>query len=123
MEIWILLADRYEVSNLGRFRRRNKCWPRRRSWVPPTWQYRYITGGVGSHGYRQVLLNGKFRYLHRIVLEAFVGPCPEGHECDHINRDKDNNELTNLRWVTPKENSANRRERRWWRRPKESLIR
>ena len=105
MEIWIMLADRYEVSNLGRFRRRNKCWPKHRSRVS---QYRYLTGAVNTHGYRKVHMNGKPRSLSRIVLEAFVGPCPEGHECDHKNRDKLDNGLANLHWVTPKENCANR---------------
>lgn len=47
------------------------------------------------------------RQVHRIVLEAFVGPCPEGMECCH---DPDhnplNNAIVNLRWGTPKENQA-----------------
>ena len=106
MEIWIMLADRYEVSNLGRFRRRNKSWPERRR---ARGQYRYITGAVNGCGYRQVWVNGKRRYLARIVLEAFVGPCPEGHECDHKNRDKLDNGLANLHWVTHSENNKNRR--------------
>ena len=46
--------------------------------------------------------------VHRLVLEAFVGPCPDGYQCDHINRIRDDNRLENLRWVTPKENQANR---------------
>lgn len=36
----------------------------------------------------------------RLVLEAFVGPCPEGMECCHNDGDRLNNHLENLRWDT-----------------------
>jgi hypothetical protein len=40
------------------------------------------------------------RHVHRIVLEAFVGPYPEGLECCHNDGDPANNRLDNLRWDT-----------------------
>lgn len=46
----------------------------------------------------------KSKYIHRAVLEAFIGPCPEGMECRHLDRDKYNNRLPNLCWGTSKEN-------------------
>jgi hypothetical protein len=43
--------------------------------------------------------------VHRLVLEAFVGPCPPGMECRHFpDRDPTNNRLENLRWGTAVEN-------------------
>lgn len=43
--------------------------------------------------------NKKHRhYIHRTVLEAFVGPAPEGMECCHWDGNKGNNALDNLRW-------------------------
>jgi len=42
--------------------------------------------------------------LHRLVLEVFVGPCPEGMECSHLDGKPANNHLENLRWTTHKEN-------------------
>jgi hypothetical protein len=42
--------------------------------------------------------------VHRLVLEAFVCPCPEGRECCHNDGDPANNALTNLRWNTRKAN-------------------
>jgi hypothetical protein len=40
-----------------------------------------------------------------MVLEAFVGPCPEDkHGGLHWDDDKDNNTLSNLRWGTMSEN-------------------
>jgi hypothetical protein len=47
--------------------------------------------------------------VQKLVLDAFVGPCPEGLERDHIDRDKHNNALSNLRYVTHAKNIRNRR--------------
>jgi len=41
---------------------------------------------------------------HALVLEAFVGPCPDGMECCHSNGVRDDNRLENLRWDTHKAN-------------------
>ena len=47
--------------------------------------------------------------VHRIVLEAFVGPCPEGMEACHFpDRDTRNNRLDNLRWDTKASNHRDR---------------
>lgn len=46
--------------------------------------------------------------IHRLVLEAFVGPCPEGMEGCHSDGDPKNNSLANLRWDTPAANWADR---------------
>lgn len=35
-------------------------------------------------------------YVHRAVLEAFVGPCPPNHEACHIDGNPGNNRLENL---------------------------
>ncbi len=50
----------------------------------------------------------KLLYVHRLVLEAFVGRCPEGLECCHGDGDTSNNRLSNLRWDTTKANMADR---------------
>lgn len=64
---------------------------------------------VTKHGYAEVILtkDGKQydKLVHRLVLEAFVGPCPPGMECCHgPDPDKLNNHVSNLRWGTRKEN-------------------
>lgn len=42
--------------------------------------------------------------VHRLVLEAFVGPRPEGKVCRHLNGDATDNHAENLKWGTYKEN-------------------
>lgn len=49
----------------------------------------------------------KNKRLHRIVAETFI-PNPDNKPCvDHIDGDKKNNSVSNLRWVTHKENNNN----------------
>jgi NUMOD4 motif/HNH endonuclease len=42
--------------------------------------------------------------IHRMVLEAFVGPCPEGMECRHGPGGSLDNRLVNLSWGTHLDN-------------------
>ena len=63
--------------------------------------------------YWRVILRGyekpKYFLVHRLVLLAFVGPCPPGMETCHKDGNSLNNKLTNLRWDTPKSNTEDRR--------------
>jgi hypothetical protein len=48
------------------------------------------------------------RLIHRLVLEAFQEPCPDGMEACHNNGVRDDNRLENLRWDTRSENQLDR---------------
>ena len=48
------------------------------------------------------------KLVHRLVLETFVGPCPDGMETRHLNGDPSDNRLANLAWGTPKENHTDK---------------
>lgn len=67
--------------------------------------------GMKQDGHLQVSLrgrDGKARSLlvHRLVIETFVGPKPEGMECRHLNGISTDNRLENLQWGTHKQNGA-----------------
>ncbi len=84
----------YLVSSLGRVYsgRSGKC----------------LAPQASNKGYLRVALrrDGEthLRHVHRLVLVAYVGPCPDGHESLHHDDDPSNNRLTNLRWGTRSEN-------------------
>lgn len=46
--------------------------------------------------------------VHRLVLLAFVGPCPDGMEGCHKDGNRANNRRDNLRWDTPESNWTDR---------------
>lgn len=63
-------------------------------------------------GYMQVSLSisGKVhdRYVHRLVCEAYHGPCPNDRECRHRNGVRSCNQPGNLQWATKAENEADK---------------
>ncbi len=65
---------------------------------------------VGKSGYLHVSIGPGVKLVHRLVLEAFVGPCPDGMESRHFpDRTRTNCALSNLSWATKKANQADRR--------------
>lgn len=66
--------------------------------------WRQLKPGRHSSGYQQFQFYDNYKrkpmFVHRLVLEAFVGPCPEGMEACHNDGDCTNNRLENLRWDT-----------------------
>lgn len=64
---------------------------------------------VSKSGHLYVFVHRKRKYIHRLVLETFVGVCPYGHECRHLDGDPTNNSLDNLSWGTRQENANDRR--------------
>jgi hypothetical protein len=76
----------------------------------PTYPWREIKPSIGKRGYPRANLriegNVKLVYFHTMILWAFVGPCPDGMECRHIDGNPLNNRIDNLVWGTPKENVA-----------------
>jgi ribosomal protein S14 len=102
----------YEVSDLGRVR----TIPRpllMRNGLTRMWGVRYFSLAVPSRGYKAAkLADGRRKAtiaVHRLVLEAFVGPCPEGMECCHGPGGRHDNRLSNLRWATHAENIADKK--------------
>lgn len=63
-------------------------------------------GSVNSEGYILIGLCGKFYRAHRLAWFCTYGEWPKS-EIDHINRDKTDNRICNLRDVTRQTNSEN----------------
>jgi hypothetical protein len=102
-------------------------------WRPLPWSPKYLVsnmgrvkgvrgnvmiGGLDTDGYHQVIIysydeTGKVhkrfsRKVYRLVMQTF-NPFNDGKDqIDHINRNKLDDRLENLRWVTAQENSSNR---------------
>ena len=90
----------YQVSNLGRVKRI--------AHYKNTYSGRVLTQNLDNKGYLRVHLskNNKSinRSIHQLVLEAFVGPKPDGLQGRHLNGNRLDNQLINLQWGTPSEN-------------------
>ena len=69
-----------------------------------------------NRGHLIVRLFSKYnrKLVHRLILETFIGPCPEGMECRHLDGNPTNNHLSNLCWGTRSENQKDKvRHGRW----------
>jgi len=65
-------------------------------------------GHLNAGGYLVARISGIDYYLHRIAMAFSYGEWPPSHT-DHVNGDKSDNRLVNLRAVTPSVNGQNRR--------------
>lgn len=70
-----------------------------------------VQGTLGNRGYWQVRLLGERFVQHRIIWELHFGPIPEGMVIDHIDRDKSNNRIENLRCTSQSSNMTNQSQR------------
>ncbi len=100
-EIWRKIKNwPYKISNYGRVKRSGRG--------TGTYVGKILKPGVDTNGYLFVNLckDGKTRNvrIHKLVAETFIGPSPKGHEVNHINGHKPNNEVWNLEYVTASEN-------------------
>lgn len=97
MEIWKDIEgyeDLYEVSDEGRIRNKNTG--------------RILKLDINRYGYLQIKLykEGSRQWLsvHRLVAKAFI-PNPNNYpEVDHIDKNRSNANVDNLRWVNHQEN-------------------
>ena len=67
-----------------------------------------LKGTIDNNGYRRVYLGKTTHKIHRLMALHFLPKEPNKTEVDHINRNKLDNRLENLRWVTRSENNYNR---------------
>lgn len=91
MEIWKEIPDLpgYSVSNKGRVKKDS------------TGQIMVLSK---NGGYCRITIS---KHVHRLVAQAFLEPPESEEKCwvDHIDGNRSNNDVSNLRWVTPSENT------------------
>ena len=93
----------YQVSDLGNVRR-IKGYRCRNTHI--------LKYGLTNKGYQHVNLwkrnKARTYTIHGLVLKAFVGPRPHEHQCRHLDGNKINNKIENLRCGTNSENQLDR---------------
>lgn len=100
--------DRYEVSNYGNIHRKQFVTRKNGGGhfvVPEKW-FPHEDHEVVYNGYQRFRISTANEcYVHRIVAKAFLGePKKPRMEVNHIDGDKTNNHVSNLEWVTRKQN-------------------
>jgi len=64
---------------------------------------------LSNNGYYRVKLDGKYRLVHRIIAEQYIENPNNKITVDHINRNKIDNQIENLRWSNYTEQNKNRK--------------
>ena len=94
--------DMYRVSNQGRVMSLDRL----DSWGRSIKGKILRLSGGGRYPMVGLCKDGKITHkrVHRLVLEAFEGPCPDGMEACHRNDIPTDNRIDNLYWGSPSEN-------------------
>ena len=113
MEIWKDIegyVGLYQVSNMGRVKSLPKKKGRGEGYIK---QEELLSCSKTGRGYPHVVLckdsKTKTFSVHKLVALAFLENPNNLPEVDHKDRNKENNNVDNLRWVTTSENNLNRK--------------
>ncbi|MFQ5769055.1 MAG: HNH endonuclease signature motif containing protein [bacterium] len=95
-------------GNIWSSKKRVKSQKSNKGWININKPIKKLTYVMNTSGYLQVGLHKKGKFIveriHRLILETFVGTCPQDMECCHGNGIRTDNRLENLRWGTRADN-------------------
>lgn len=97
MEIWKDIKGYeglYQVSNFGRIK----------SFVRNVSNPRIMKTYINRKGYIKCYIGGKSKSIHRLVADAFIPNHKNKPQVNHIDGNKQNNNVENLEWATNSEN-------------------
>ena len=80
-----------------------------------------IAGKVKQDGYLCLTFKRRQLTATRVAWYLMTGFDPLNRQVDHKDRDRTNNAFHNLRLATPSQNSVNRLQPGWWRKPPKQL--
>ena len=95
MEEFKKCFEDYEISNFGNLKRNGII----------------VNGSITNRGYRYFQIKRKGKRInmlfHHLIAHLFIGSRPKDLVIDHIDRNKLNNNVSNLRYITFEENVRN----------------
>lgn len=90
------LEGLYQVSTKGRVRRISAG--------QRTYKFRLCKTNKNNAGYLYVVLRKKLYLVHRLVAKAFIDNPNNLSDVDHIDGNKENNDVLNLQWLSHRDN-------------------
>ena len=104
-EIWKTIPNfsDYAISDKGRVKRLTQACGTQAGLI--------LKSVFDKDGYLFVTLRGndgktKQKYNHKLVIETFVGPCPEGYHSHHKDKIKTRNTLSNLEYILKEKHNS-----------------
>lgn len=104
------LPSQEELNAMLRYDAENGALVWKARGVSQSWDTRWAgkpaLAADSGHGYKQGRINGVLHYAHRVIWKMLNGPLADLH-IDHINGDRSDNRIHNIRAVTRAQNQRN----------------